>query len=97
MLNSVNEQLIPFSIHLNINQNGLVVKAENDTIHAFINLFTIFWAFTVCKILWYAIHINKKIKIGSSEPTYQYNRDISTNKMKSTRIKQCYVTISEKR
>lgn len=31
MLNLVNEQLIFFSIHLNINQNDLVVKAENDT------------------------------------------------------------------
>lgn len=62
MLNLVNKQLILFSIHLNISQNGLVVKAENDIIHAFINLFTICWAFTVCKILWYAIHINKKNK-----------------------------------
>lgn len=51
--------------------------------HLLIYLIPICWAFTLCKVLCYTVHVGKDKNIWSSESTCQYNRNVRMRKMKS--------------
>lgn len=46
-------------------------------------LIPICWAFTLCKVLCYTVHVGKDKNIWISESTCQYNRNVRMSKMKS--------------